>query len=186
MKAPIRVDLPASKGALSALRLGDEVELFGDVFTARDATHQRLVSELEAGGSLPHGLEGEAIFYAGPTPAAAGRPVGSVGPTTARRMDAQTPPLLDAGVAVTIGKGPRGDAVREACARNGAVYLAALGGAAALLATTVVAAEVVAYPELGPEALVRMTLSGFPAIVAIDSTGQDFFARAHAEWLSEG
>lgn len=178
---PIRLDLPASRQALAALRVGDEVALYGPAFTARDATHERLAAELAHDGGLPYGLAGQALFYAGPTPPAAGRPAGAIGPTTARRMDAYTPTLLEAGIAVTIGKGARSSAVIEACREHGAVYLAAVGGAAALLARHVTELEVVAYPELGTEALARVALEGFPAFVAIDTMGRDLYAEARAE-----
>lgn len=185
MTEPVRVDLPASREALASLRAGDRVALFGDVYTARDATHARILEHLRATGTLPFGLAGQTIFYAGPTPAAARRPVGAVGPTTAKRMDAATPALLDAGITATMGKGSRSETVRLACARTGSVYFAAVGGAAALLATHVVAAETIAYPELGTEALVRMTLDGFPAYVGVDARGEDAFARAGESVSSE-
>ena len=178
MPDPIRVTLPPAPEVLSSLRSGDEVLLSGPVFTARDATHVRLLEALDATGQLPWGLAGAVLFYAGPTPPAAGRPAGAVGPTTAKRMDAATPRLLAAGISATIGKGARSEAVRQACVDNGAVYFAAVGGAAALLARHVVAAEPVAWPELGTEALVRLTLQDFPAFVAIDTTGGDLFAEA--------
>lgn len=173
----LEISLPPSREALAALRAGDEVELSGPVFTARDATHVRLLEALERDGVLPFGLRGQVLFYAGPTPPAAGRPVGAVGPTTARRMDAFTPALLAAGIAATIGKGARAESVRLACAESGAVYFAAVGGSAALLARHVMAAETVAYPDLGTEALVRLTLDRFPAFVAIDTEGRDLFAE---------
>jgi len=179
---PIRVELPASIEALSSLRAGDEVRLHGPVFTARDATHARLLTELEATGELPFGLAGQTLFYAGPTPAAAGRPAGAVGPTTAKRMDAATPALLRAGIVATIGKGSRSEGVRAASVETGAVYFAAVGGAAALLATYVTDISPVAWAELGTEALVKMTLDGFPAFVAIDATGADLYAQAPAQW----
>lgn len=185
MPEPILLTLPASRDALAALAAGDEVLLDGVAFTARDATHVRLAAELAHGNALPHGLAGQALFYAGPTPAAASRPAGAIGPTTARRMDAWTPSLLDAGIAVTIGKGARSSAVAEACKRNGAVYLAAVGGAAALLARHVTSLEVVAYPELGTEALARVTFEQFPAFVAIDAYGRDLYAEAEGEWACE-
>jgi fumarate hydratase class I/fumarate hydratase subunit beta len=177
MEGPVRVDLPASRETLSGLSAGDEVRLHGVVYAARDATHQRLLEALAGDGVLPHGLEGATLFYAGPSPPAAGRPAGAVGPTTAKRMDKATPALLEAGIGATIGKGPRSEPVRRACARHGAVYFAAVGGIAALLATKVVASEPVAYEELGPEALTRLTLEDFPAFVAIDASGGDLFAR---------
>jgi fumarate hydratase subunit beta len=171
------ITLPASRTELATLRAGDEVALSGAVYTARDATHARLLEELESAGELPYGLSGQTLFYAGPTPPAAGRPVGSVGPTTARRMDAFTPRLLAAGVVGAIGKGPRSEAVRRAIQEHGAVYFAAVGGSAALLARHVTAAEPVAYGDLGTEALVRMTLDRFPVFVAIDPIGGDLYAQ---------
>ncbi|MEN6429654.1 MAG: fumarate hydratase C-terminal domain-containing protein [Coriobacteriales bacterium] len=185
MREPIRVALPAEKTVLEALRAGDEVRLWGVVYTARDATHERIVAELRRSGVLPYGLQGQVLFYAGPTPARPGLPAGAIGPTTARRMDAWTPALLDAGVTATIGKGARSEEVRRACVRNGAVYFAAVGGAAALLGSCVVAAEVVAWPELGTEALMRLTLEGLPAFVALDSVGGDLYASAPREWQME-
>lgn len=182
MSDAIRVDLPVDRIRLNELKAGDQVVLHGPVYTARDATHARIIEELHALGHLPHGLEGQTLFYAGPTPAAAGRPVGSVGPTTSRRMDVFTPELLEAGIVATIGKGRRSDEVRQACGLTGSVYFAAVGGAAALLATHVVSAEPVAYEELGTEALVRMDLDGFPAFVAIDAVGGDLYASAPVEW----
>lgn len=172
------VTLPATRDELAALSIGDEVALSGTVYTARDATHVRIVECLERDGVLPFGLAGQTLFYAGPTPPAAGRPAGSVGPTTAKRMDAWTPALLRAGVCATIGKGGRSAEVVAACAETGAVYFAAVGGAAALLARHVTAMEPVAWPELGTEALVKVTLDRFPAFVAIDARGNDLYASA--------
>ncbi len=185
MPETTRIVLPVSRAELRSLSSGDEVTLCGDVFTARDATHARLLSALERDGTLPYGLSGQTLFYAGPTPPAAGRVAGAVGPTTAKRMDAATPALLRAGVVATLGKGPRSEAVRAACVETGSVYFAAVGGAAALLATYVAEAETVAWPELGPEALVRMRLEGLPAFVAIDVHGADLYADAPAEWRRE-
>lgn len=184
MTEPVSIVLPAGVERLRALSAGTPVLLSGPVFTARDATHARIAAELERDGVLPHGLAGSVLFYAGPTPPAAGRPAGAVGPTTARRMDAWTPALLAAGVVATIGKGVRSDAVREACRAHGAVYLAAVGGAAALLATHVAAAEPVAYGDLGTEALVRMELADFPVWVAIDAEGHDLYAETRSEWAA--
>jgi fumarate hydratase subunit beta len=186
MREPIRIDLPASREALAALRAGDEVRLFGPVYTARDAGHERLLAALERDGELPYGLTGQTLFYAGPTPAAAGRPAGAVGPTTAKRMDAATPALMRAGIVATIGKGGRAPEVAAACVETGGVYFAAVGGAAAMLARHVIAAEPVAWEDLGTEALVRMTLDGFPAFVAIDTLGHDLYAEAAAEWVRWG
>ncbi|MGB4593757.1 MAG: FumA C-terminus/TtdB family hydratase beta subunit [Coriobacteriia bacterium] len=182
MSEPTRITLPADRATLATLCAGDEVLLSGAVFTARDATHKRIAAELAATGVLPHSLAGQVLFYAGPTPARAGWPAGAVGPTTAKRMDAWTPELLAAGITATIGKGTRSEAVRAACVQHGAVYFAAVGGAAALLGTHVTAAEPVAWPELGTEALVRLTLCDFPAFVAIDTRGGDLYASAPHEW----
>lgn len=177
-----RIQLPVSRDVLAELHAGDEVRLFGEVYTARDATHARLLEELERDGMLPYGLKGATLFYAGPTPPAAGRPAGAVGPTTAKRMDFATPALLEAGIVATIGKGRRADVVRQAHVGTRSVYFAAVGGAAALLAKHVKSAETVAYPELGTEALVRMYLDGLPAFVAIDIQGRDLYAEAPASW----
>lgn len=183
--APVRVDLPATREKLATLRAGDEVRLFGDVFTARDAGHGLLLAALERDGELPFGLAGQTLFYAGPTPAASGYPSGSVGPTTAQRMDDATPALLAAGITATIGKGVRADAVRAAYAETGSVYFAAVGGAAALLGRHVIAAAPVAWPELGTEALTRLTLDDFPVFVAIDTRGNDLYASAPHAWRAE-
>jgi tartrate/fumarate subfamily iron-sulfur-dependent hydro-lyase beta chain len=181
----VPVRLPASTTELASLIVGQEVRLTGTVFTARDATHARIVEELERTGELPFGLAGQTLFYAGPTPATAERPVGAVGPTTARRMDAWTPRLLAAGITATIGKGHRSEAVRRACAEHDTIYFAAVGGAAALLATRVSAAETVAWEDLGTEALVRMEIDDFPAFVAIDSRGGDLYEIAPDAWHME-
>ncbi len=182
----IHVELPATPAVLATLRAGDEVLLSGVVYTARDATHARLVAELETAGELPYGLAGQTLFYAGPTPEAAGRPAGSVGPTTAKRMDAWTPRLFSAGITATIGKGARSETVRLAHAEHGAVYFAAVGGAAALLGAHVKSAEQVAYPELGTEALVQMEIADMPAFVAIDASGNDLYASAPYDWRQGG
>ncbi|MDD6289175.1 MAG: FumA C-terminus/TtdB family hydratase beta subunit [Eggerthellales bacterium] len=172
---PVRLTLPLSKQDLVSLRIGQEVLLSGPAFTSRDAGHVRILEELKKTGELPFGLEGQVIFYAGPTPAAAGRPLGSVGPTTASRMDFATPAVMDAGVAAVMGKGKRSPEVIEACKRNGSVYFACVGGIAALLATCVVSSELVAWEDLGTEALLRIELVDFPAFVAIDTLGQDLY-----------
>jgi len=180
MSEAVRVHLPDDTGLLRTLRAGTSVLLSGPVYTARDATHVRLLEDLETAGELPFGLEGQVLFYAGPTPPAAGRPAGAVGPTTASRMDEWTPRLLEAGVAGTIGKGTRSAEVRRACVEHGAVYLACVGGVAALLAMKVVSAETVAYDDLGTEALVRMELEELPVWVALDAAGNDLYEEARA------
>ncbi len=183
MREPVHIRLSADVPALRTLTVGTPVLLSGPVYTARDATHVRLIADLDA-GTVPLDLRDQVLFYAGPTPAAAGRSAGAVGPTTAGRMDAWTPRLLAAGVAATIGKGGRSAEVHAACVAHGAVYLAAVGGVAALLATRVRSAETVAYAELGAEALVRMELDEFPVWVAIDSQGHDLYETARAEWAT--
>lgn len=176
----VLVVLPEQADLLRTLPAGTPVEVSGVVFAARDATHVRIAEHLARTGELPFGLAGQALFYAGPTPPAAGRAAGAIGPTTAKRMDLWTPALLGAGVVATLGKGPRSEAVRRACAEHHAVYLVTVGGAAALLATHVRSLEVVAYPELGAEALARVELDRLPAWVAIDAAGRDLFAELRA------
>ena len=166
--SPRRLDLPATTDDLRQLQAEQEVLLYGTIYTMRDAGHQRAIDYLEKHGELPYGLAGQALFYAGPTPAAAGRPFGAIGPTTASRMDAFTPRMLEAGITVTLGKGWRSEAVAEACQEYGAVYLTTIGGAAALLARHVISAELIAWPDLGTEALYKLQLDGLPAWVAID------------------
>lgn len=175
MSEPIRMTLPANREKLAELRIGQEVHLTGAVFTSRDAGHERMLAALRKTGELPFGLAGETIFYAGPTPPAAGRPLGSVGPTTASRMDFATPELMDAGLAACIGKGKRSQAVIDACVRNRCVYFAAVGGIAALLAKHVTKSETVAWDDLGTEALRRIELIDFPVFVAVDSQGGDLY-----------
>lgn len=182
MSEPTRVTLPADREQLASLVCGEEVLLSGVLFTARDEAHRRIAEELAREGRLPHGLEGQALFYAGPTPPTPGRPAGSIGPTTSKRMDPYTPSLLRAGIVAVVGKGARSEAVREAFAETGAVYFAAVGGSAALLGSSVTAAEPVAYADLGTEALVRLEVRDLPVFVAIDATGRDLYAEAAAEW----
>lgn len=178
---PIALSLPLDKARLAELSAGDAVSLSGPLYTLRDAGHIRLLDELRERGSLPYGLAGQAIFYAGPTPSAAGRPFGAVGPTTASRMDFAAPALYDAGVVATVGKGTRSDEVVDACVRNGAVYFVTVGGAAAYLAKCVVSSEVLAYDDLGTEALRRIEVRDFPAFVGVDVRGRDVYRLARAE-----
>jgi tartrate/fumarate subfamily iron-sulfur-dependent hydro-lyase beta chain len=172
MTEPVRIDLPVTRERLVGLKAGDAVALYGTIYTMRDAGHQRTLEYLEQHGELPFGLAGQALFYAGPAPAAAGRPFGAIGPTTASRMDFATPQLLRAGITLMLGKGRRSSVVVEACAQTQSVYLATTGGAAALLAGFVTAAETVAWDDLGTEALRKLTLNGMPAFVAIDTRGE--------------
>ena len=149
---------------------------FAFLFTLRDAGHQRLLAEMGDGEELPYGLTGQTIFYAGPTPSAAGRPFGAIGPTTASRMDFAAPRLMDCGLAATVGKGHRSEAVHQACIDNGAVYFVAVGGAAAFLAKCIESCETLAYDDLGTEALRKIIVSDFPVFVGIDTMGEDIYS----------
>ena len=166
------VQLPCSPEALATLHVGQELLLTGRLFTMRDAGHRRCLEYLEKYGQLPFDLVGESLFYAGPTPSAAGRPFGAIGPTTAARMDFAAPQLYQAGIRVTLGKGRRSAAVAEACTQTGSVYLTTVGGAASFLAKQVTQAELIAWGDLGPEALYRLEVFEFLAFVAIDSQGR--------------
>ncbi len=170
------------KDALS-LRAGEHILLSGTVYTARDAAHLRMLDLLAKGEPLPIELEGQVIYYAGPTPTPEGRPVGSIGPTTSVRMDAMTPALLTHGLRGMIGKGGRSKEVVAAMKEHGAVYFAAVGGAAALMASCVTSLEVICWDDLGPESIKRLTLHELPLVVAIDAQGNDAFEIGQAEYL---
>ena len=171
----IRLKTPLSVNDLKALKSGDHVLLTGTLYTMRDAGHKRCLEYLREHGELPFGLAGQTIFYAGPTPSKHGRPFGSIGPTTASRMDFATPELMDAGIVATIGKGKRSEEVRDACIRNSGIYFAAVGGIAALLAQCVTSSENVAWEDLGTEALRRITVEDFPVYVDIDTRGNRLY-----------
>jgi len=163
--------VPFDREELSNLRAGDTVTLSGTILVARDAAHKRFFETLQRGEELPVLLEGETIYYMGPTPARPGKVAGSAGPTTAGRMDKYTPELLDLGLCAMIGKGRRSEEVYKAIERNNAVYFAAVGGAGAYLSKCIKASEVVAYEDLGPEAVRRLTVDEFPVIVVADAAG---------------
>jgi fumarate hydratase subunit beta len=183
MSEPLRVQLPMEAETARGLRAGQAVLLSGTLFTGRDAAHRRLMTALERGEPLPVDLQGATIFYVGPTPAPPGRPIGAAGPTTSGRMDAYAPTLIArCGLRGMVGKGIRSAAVREACAAHGAVYYGAIGGLGALLGQCVVAAEVIAYPDLGPEAIYRLDVRDFPAVVVNDTVGGDAYVEGRAEW----
>lgn len=171
-----------SEEAIRGLRAGETLLLTGTMFTARDAAHKRLVDALSRGERLPLPLDREVVYYVGPTPARPGEVIGSAGPTTAYRMDPYTPPLIERGLGGMIGKGGRGREVRDAIRGRACVYMAAMGGAGALLAKRIVAAELVAYEDLGPEAIRRLTVEDFPVIVINDAVGGDFYEVAQAPW----
>ncbi len=170
------LSLPLSREDAASLHAGDACMLTGCLYTLRDAGHMRLMEEMgEAGGELPYDLDGQAIFYAGPTPPAAGRPFGAIGPTTASRMDFAAPGLYRAGIRATIGKGHRNAEVRDACKETGGIYFVAVGGVAAYLAKCVKSSQVVAYDDLGTEALRRIEVVDFPVFVGIDTEGNDIY-----------
>ena len=175
MNLPIRINTPISRGVSTRLKAGDRVLISGRIFAARDAAHKRMIEALECGEELPVPLHNEIIYYVGPTPAQPGLAVGSAGPTTSARMDAYVPKLLEYGLLGMIGKGDRSDLVIEAMKKNDAVYFAATGGAGALLAKHIKKYTVLAYPELGAEALAELEVEDFPVIVAIDSEGKNIY-----------
>lgn len=178
----LHIKTPLSKEDAAKLRAGDYVYLTGTLYTARDAAHKRMYEALERGESLPLEMMNTVIYYMGPSPAREGRPIGSAGPTTASRMDKYAPALLDLGLSGMIGKGKRSDAVREAIVRNGAVYFAAVGGAGALLSKSIQKSEVIAYDDLGTEAIRRLEVENFPVIVVIDSEGNNLYETAVREY----
>ena len=179
-----KLTAPLSREDALSLKAGEHILLSGTVYTARDAAHLRMLELLREGKPLPVDLEDQVIYYAGPTPTPEGRPVGSIGPTTSVRMDAMTPPLLAYGLRGMIGKGGRGSAVVEAMKEHGAVYFAAVGGAAALMASCVTDLQVICWDDLGPESVKQLTLHELPLIVAIDAQGNDAFMQGQAEYLS--
>ena len=179
------IQLPLTKEMAADLKAGDYVYLTGTLYTARDAAHKRMQEALDAGENLPIDLKENVIYYMGPSPAREGQVIGSAGPTTASRMDKYTPTLLDLGLAGMIGKGRRSLAVRDAVIRNGAVYFAAVGGAGALLARSIRSARVVAYDDLGTEAIRRLEVKDFPVIVVIDKDGNDLYETAVKAYRKE-
>ena len=179
-----KLTTPVAKEDLAPLRAGDTVLLSGTVYTARDAAHKRMMELLDAGEALPFPVEGSAVYYVGPTPERPGQIIGSAGPTTSGRMDAYSPRLLDLGQAIMIGKGARNQAVKEAVVRSGAVYLAALGGAGALMAASVKELEVICWEDLGCEAVRRLTVRDLPLTVILDAHGGDLYESGPAAYLS--
>jgi fumarate hydratase subunit beta len=178
----VALKTPLDEGDVTGLRAGMLVSLSGVVYTARDAAHARLVAMLEAGEPLPFDPAGQVLYYVGPAPAPPGLPIGAAGPTTSYRMDAFTPQLLAAGIRATIGKGARSNEVVEVMQRLKAVYLAATGGAGALLASRVVSCEVIAFEDLGTEAVRRLVVRDFPAVVINDVEGGDLYAQGIRRW----
>lgn len=175
MAEKIRIQTPLTEEQSRKLKAGDSVLITGIIYSARDAAHKVMTEALDRGEKLPIDWHDQIVYYLGPTPAKPGDPIGSAGPTTSGRMDAYTPTMLDQGIKGMIGKGSRKPEVIASMKKNGATYFAAVGGAAALIAKSVKKYEVIAYPELGPEALAALTVEDFPAIVVIDSEGNNFY-----------
>ena len=173
-----RIQAPIRKEDARELRAGDYVYITGTIYTARDAAHKRMQETLDAGEQLPMEIEGTVIYYMGPSPAREGRPIGSAGPTTSSRMDKYAPKLLDIGLGAMIGKGKRNQAVLDAIVRNEAVYFAAVGGAGALLSKCIIKSEVIAYEELGAEAIRKLEVKDFPVVVVVDSKGNNLYETA--------
>ena len=176
------ITAPINKETARSLHAGDYVYITGTMYTARNAAHKRMYEILQKGGELPVDWKDQVIYYMGPSPAREGRPIGSAGPTTASRMDKYAPQLLDLGLGAMVGKGKRNQAVIDAIVRNGSVYFAAVGGAGALLSKCITSAEVVAYDDLGTEAIRKLTVENFPAIVVIDSEGNNLYETAIKEY----
>ena len=171
----IKLQTPLTDAAVKSLKAGDEVEITGTVYTARDVAHKRLCQLVDAGDDLPVDLTGQVIYFVGPTPARDGAAIGAAGPTTSSRMDAFSPKLIKAGLKGMIGKGYRGAEVRDALKEHGAIHFATIGGAGALLSKHITAAEIVAYEDLGTEAIRKLEVKDFPAVVAYDSHGKSVY-----------
>ncbi len=180
--AEYHMTTPLSDEDVSKLEAGDIVYLNGTIYTARDAAHKRLVDLIEKGEQLPFDLQGSVIYFVGPTPPKPGEPIGSAGPTTSYRMDSYSPILIEHGQKGMIGKGKRNEAVKEACKKHKAVYFGATGGAGALIAKAIKEAEVIAYPELGPEAIRKLTVEEFPVTVINDTHGNDLYEMGRAKY----
>lgn len=178
------ITAPLSDEVAKELKSGDYVYITGTIYTARDAAHKRMWEALEKGEELPIEMKNNIIYYMGPSPAREGRPIGSAGPTTASRMDKYAPKLLDLGLKGMIGKGKRSEQVKEAIVRNGSVYFAAVGGAGAILSKAIKKSEVIAYDDLGTEAIRKLYVEDFPAIVVIDSQGNNLYETAIKEYAN--
>lgn len=183
----IRIETPFTKEAVKQLKAGDAVYLNGTIYAARDAAHKKLIALLNDGSELPFDVREQIIYYVGPCPARPGQVIGSAGPTTSGRMDAYAPALIERGLTGMIGKGLRNEQVVASMIKHGAVYFGATGGAGAQLAKCIIAEEITAFPELGPEALRKLTVKDFPTTVVIDSTGADLYKSGREKfkiWLS--
>lgn len=171
----MNITTPLTKEKIINLKAGDSVTITGTIYTARDAAHKRMCEALSRGDKLPFDVEGQVIYYVGPCPARPGEVIGSCGPTTSYRMDAYAPELISLGLSGMIGKGMRSDEVKKACVENGSVYFGAIGGAGALLASHVKKSEIIAYDDLGAEAVRTLTVENFPVTVIIDAKGNDLY-----------
>lgn len=174
---PIKIETPLTLDKVKSLNCGDSVLISGEIYTARDAAHKRMIEQLQKGEALPFEIKDKIIYYAGPTPAKPGQVIGSCGPTTSGRMDAYAPTLIRLGLTGMIGKGERTDDVVNAMTECGAIYFGAIGGAGALIAKSITSAEVIAYDDLGTEAVRRLTVKDFPAVVIIDSDGNNLYKQ---------
>jgi fumarate hydratase subunit beta len=186
MKPAIKIKLPAGAATLKSLKTGDQVLISGEVYVARDAAHRRIVDALDNEKPLPFSLRGQSLYYMGPAPAKPGQIIGSAGPTTSGRMDVYASRLLAAGLKVMIGKGERSGAVKKAITKYRAVYLAATGGAGALISRSVKKCEIIAYPEFGAEAVLRLEIEDFPAVVINDIYGGDLYVEGKAKYRRAG
>ena len=175
MSTPVTLTTPLGEEDVDRLKIGDRILISGAVYTARDAAHKRMIDQLNRGENLPFDVRGQIIYYVGPSPARPGRPIGAAGPTTSYRMDAYSPRLMDEGLKGMIGKGMRSRDVIDAMKRHRCVYMAAVGGAAALLSRCIKTAEVIAYEDLGPEAIRRLEVENFPVILVNDVQGHDLY-----------
>ena len=178
------IQAPVTREKIENLKAGDYIYLSGTIYTARDAAHKRMQETLDQGKELPFSVKGNVIYYMGPSPARQGRPIGSAGPTTASRMDRYTPTLLDMGLGAMIGKGKRSQEVIDAIIRNKAVYFAAIGGAGAILSKCILSSEVIAYEDLGTEAIRRLEVKNLPVVVVIDSQGNNLYETAILEFCT--
>ena len=174
--------LPITEEALRDLRTGDKVLISGTLYVARDAAHKRMIESLDRGEPLPFNIKGQTIYYMGPSPEKPGQPIGSAGPTTSSRMDGYSPRLMAEGLKVMIGKGIRSAAVREAITRHKAIYLAAIGGIGALISKSITRSEVIAYEDLGPEAIRRLEVKDLPVTVINDIYGGDLYQEGKAKY----
>ena len=180
-----KIQSPLTDETIAGLEAGDSVLITGTIYTGRDLAHKRMIDALEKGEDLPFDPQGAIIYYVGPSPAPPGKPIGSAGPTTSYRMDSFTPALLARGLKGMIGKGNRTQPVLDAIKQHGAVYFAAVGGAAALISKSIKAAKVIAYDDLGPEAVRELTAEDFPAIVVNDAAGRDLYEEGMARYRRE-